>query len=232
MRLRQYIPFITLILCWITSVPIRAETNAVDFIAFETRQEPYICSYPGSMFAVNKSHNSRIFVTIKVESDFPNFGWLDNKNDPIFYPNPTFLGILLHPGEQKRIGCINLDLQTIGSSPVKLGYKYNKVGAYYPRPDLVIPDKGNPEDFVRFYHQKILGFPITVCPLPGLNLDTLEQIVMVNLHPTKTIAVTYTNSTPQRSPERSENMLPFSQRSVGCVNEWPNLNFAKFKFIQ
>lgn len=232
MQRRQFIAFITLILGWTTSLRIHAETDAVDFIAFETRQEPYICSYPGSVFAVNKSHNSRIFVTIKVESDFPNFGWRDNKNDTVFYQNPTFPGILLHPGEQKRIGCTNLDLQTVGPSPVKLGYKYTKAGAYYPRPDLVIPDKDNPEDFVRFYHQKILGFPVSVCPLPGLNLDTLEQIVMVNLHPTKTIAVTYTNSTPQRSPERSENMLPFSQHSLACVNEWPNLKFAKSKFIQ
>lgn len=231
MRRHPYIALITVLLALTATLPTRAQTPALDFIAIETRSDAPSCLLSGGVFAINKNLESRIFVTIKVDSDFPHFIWLDNKQSPITYPRPTFPGILLHPGEQKRIGCVSLVV--VGpnhSEAFALGYQYTKVGAYYPRPDLVIPDNDKPEDFVRFHQYKNEFFPISACPLPGMN--AVEIITMFNLHPTKTIAVTYTNSTPGRRPEESKNIPPLAATSVACVNEWQNINFTKFVFIQ
>lgn len=232
MRKFKFEVLVAMLLSGVMSLAVGVEPQPVDYLVFETRDEHPTCQGFKSVFIANKNTSSRIFATIKIESDFTNYYWLDSERNAVLDQHPKYANHLLQPGEKKRVGCDNLFLGKVGNSVNKLAFKYTKEGAYYPKPNLVIPKDRNPVDYVRFFEHKISGFPVSVCPLPGYTPDTLQGIVMVNLHPTRTIAVTYTNSTPGRHPVLTENLAPLNQRSVACTNEWPNIKFASFRFLQ
>jgi hypothetical protein len=215
-----------LALCLVTMSPAWcADSPALDMVSIETRNNPSDPNSSGT-YAVNRSLSARVHVTVRMESTPASYTLVDKNLSAIRYDSPKEFGVLLTPGQTRRIGLLGLSHSSTPLIPEIVTFRYAKQGAYYPRPDLHFPDTDRPEDFVRFYFYRHI--PASACPIPSANPP--ENVHMVNIHPEKIVRLTYRNTTPTRQPTTVANLAPGEVHAGPCSNEWPNVTFGRFEF--
>lgn len=212
MSLRKYILFVILgIPVLAVAPPLAAQQSAINDITLEARRSD-LCM---GAYAKNNNSGSRVLVTIKkvVNVSFP---WLSSNFNLIYEPISETVGLLLLPGEEKLLGCTEL---RIGSPVWPLTYKYTKEGAYYPNPNLHMPDNDKPpREYVRIYMDVALNSPLSACP--RIDPPPTGVLRMINLHPTRTINVTFTKKVPGKQDyQQTANLTPYSSHPIGCDNE-------------
>jgi hypothetical protein len=197
---------------WGFAAPLAHAQSAVDSIDVEVRPGDCMASAAGT-YLVNRNTAQRVFATVRLQTAPAQYGLLDVSLDPVRYSSPRDFGVLLLPGEHRRIGCPALTFQPGWN----VKFTYAKAGAYYPQPDLEFPGPGRADQYIRFFEQSPCG-------------PAGQNIRVINMHPRLTISVSYKNTTPGTRATNTVALAPYQHEPVACSTDWANLTFDKIRY--
>ena len=151
-----------------------------------------------------------------------NYPVIDSNLSRITESTPIYRGVLLLPGEAKKVGCGS---QVITGTSAKVNYTYSVAGAYYPEPDVNFPVEADVRTYIRSIER------------PGFTGDPATCIVesprptghyfIRNSHPSKAMQVDVTGLLGSPSIGRYT-LNPEEVSHAGCNNNTLRVVGAKF----
>jgi hypothetical protein len=212
----------------ITAVSSSAGAQPVSGDGPVVQQRSSSCA-PRCTVLINRNPNSRIVVTLEsVPSEtWPMYDMAGNRVQLTARTTP----VLLQAGQILKLAdvLVTEERQTPPMMRREVTFTYRIAGFYIPKPDLSDLPAGVPEDFARLYVSWAHDFDGKgAC---GLDNPEAKILVLTNMNPYRSIAVTYRNLRPyQNKNEQTVYLEPTETRGIGCESDWPVLTIGEVRF--